>query len=899
MATTDIERLVVQLSADFRQFQNAMNRNVGIVNRNAQAIESRFQKMNQNISASFRNILLGSVAGVGTALSVSEVAGYADAWTEAGNKINAAAQSMGVSARPLSELNRGAIEARASITDYADLYARLLRSSSNVAKNEQEIATATNTVAKAFKAGGATAQEQAAGIMQLGQALGSGFLQGDELRSLRENAPILADAIAKEFKTTIAGLKELGAEGKLTSDRVFKAILSAQKPIEAQFQATNATIGDSFTRLKNEITQYVGSADSSVGASGKIGDVMGLLSDNIGAVADAVIILSGALLVNYAGNAVNGAVAATYKLASAQMAERAASVETARSALAAAQAKQAAAAANLRYAETALLAARNGAALGLSVQKASRDMLAAQTALTAANSKVVLTTAAANAAIANTGIVATVSAGAMRAFGGALALVGGPAGAALLAAYALYQMYDANTDAQRAAKAHGETVKALGFEIQNLDYANSEAVASTRTKIVSDIEAAKAALQRAKAERELAASIIKDEVNPSMSLLAAPAANDVQNTVSESPAVKDRQALIDTLDKQLSDLEGINSKFEAYASGKEKPAQNTAGFGAGIGDIGEKTGKAKTPKKTADDRFSEDIQAVKDRTAALIQEQQIVGQSFFTQEKRRMALDLEQQALRDVREEARRKGVADWQNAQLAPSQIATIDAASDAYAKQADILRQLEDSQQRAESSAQEFYDTARSGFLDVIKGASSLSDALGNLAGKLADLAFNSAFDSLFGGSKATSSGGWLTGLFKSLGFSSGGYTGDGGKYQPAGVVHKGEYVFDQDAVRAAGGPAAMDAMRRNLKGYANGGLVGRASAPVLPNLSSVGSGNFTRAQQSSGPSTFVIDVRGATGNTEIQEMVAAGVRQGISAYDKQMPDRVQQINRNPRRR
>lgn len=887
MATTDIERLVVQLSADFRQFQNAMNRNVGIVNRNAQAIESRFQKMNQNISASFRNILLGSVAGVGTALSVSEVAGYADAWTEAGNKINAAAQSLGVSARPLSELNRGAIEARASITDYADLYSRLLRSSSNVAKNEQEIATATSTVAKAFKAGGASAQEQAAGIMQLGQALGSGVLQGDELRSLRENAPILADAIAKEFKTTIAGLKELGAEGKLTSDRVFKAILAAQKPIEAQFQATNATIGDSFTRLKNEITQYVGNADSSVGASGKIGDVMGLLSDNIGAVADAVIILSGALLVNYAGNAVNGAVAATYKLASAQLAERAASVETARSALAAAQAKQAAAAANLRYAETALLAARNGAALGLSVQKASRDMLAAQAALTTANSKVVLTTAAANAAIANTGIVATVSAGAMRAFGGALALVGGPAGAALLAAYALYQMYDANTDAQRAAKAHGETVKALGFEIQNLDYANSEAVASTRTKIVSDIEAAKAALQRAKAERELAASIIQQEVNPSMSLLPTPQATDVQNTVSESPVVKDRQALIDALDKQLSDLEGINSKFEAYASGKEKPTQNTAGFGAGVGDLG--SGKTKAPKKTANDRFSEDIQAVKDRTAALIQEQQIVGQSFYVQEKRRMALDLEQQALRDVREEARKKGVADWQNAQLTPDHIAKINAASEAYAKQSDVLRELEEAQQRAESASQEFYDTAKTGFVDVIKGTTSLSEALSNLAGKLSDLFLNSAFDSMFGGSKATGSGGWLSNIFKGLGFADGGYTGAGGKYQPAGVVHKGEYVFDAESVRRAGGPAAMDAMRRGLKGYADGGAVGAVSAPRIPKVAAM---NAARSGNTTVDARTTIQ---ASGNADTDAKLMAFARE----RDAQLPSQIIKTVKDAQRR
>src|SRR5690606_168511 len=103
--------------------------------------------------------------------------------------------------------------------------------------------------------------EQAAGILQLGQALGSGFLQGDELRSIRENAPLLAQAIANEFGVTIAKLKDLGAEGELTTDRVFKAILNAQKEIDAIFGTTSSTIAEGFTRVQNALTEYIGQAD--------------------------------------------------------------------------------------------------------------------------------------------------------------------------------------------------------------------------------------------------------------------------------------------------------------------------------------------------------------------------------------------------------------------------------------------------------------------------------------------------------------------------------------------------------------------------------------------------------------------------------------------------------------
>lgn len=65
---------------------------------------------------------------------------------------------------------------------------------------------------------------------------------------------------------------------------------------------------------------------------------------------------------------------------------------------------------------------------------------------------------------------------------------------------------------------------------------------------------------------------------------------------------------------------------------------------------------------------------------------------------------------------------------------------------------------------------------------------------------------------------------------GFAEGGYTGDGSKYQPAGIVHKGEVVWSQADVAAVGGAAVANAMRPTYGGYFNGGAVGVSSIPSV---------------------------------------------------------------------
>ncbi|MFY0400774.1 hypothetical protein [Brevundimonas naejangsanensis] len=163
--------------------------------------------------------------------------------------------------------------------------------------------------------------------------------------------------------------------------------------------------------------------------------------------------------------------------------------------------------------------------------------------------------------------------------------------------------------------------------------------------------------------------------------------------------------------------------------------------------------------------------------------------------------------------------------------------------------LRTTAEVQEAYERVATRGLDALNDGLVDAIMNTRSLGDVFGAVAKQiLADLLSISVRQSiveplaaaLFGGSGGgapassggAGGGGWLKkalGWGRSLfGFSEGGYTGDGGKHEPAGLVHKGEYVFSQEAVQRIGA-ARLDAMHKNLKGYSLGGLVGMS----LPSL------------------------------------------------------------------
>ena len=117
--------------------------------------------------------------------------------------------------------------------------------------NDNEAVKFTSTLDKAFKVSGTSAEEAKSAMFQLNQAMTSGKLQGDEFRSVMENAPILAQKIAESTGVSMGELKKLGSEGKITSDVIKNAVLGSAGEIESKYKDMPLTFGKVWQQAQN------------------------------------------------------------------------------------------------------------------------------------------------------------------------------------------------------------------------------------------------------------------------------------------------------------------------------------------------------------------------------------------------------------------------------------------------------------------------------------------------------------------------------------------------------------------------------------------------------------------------------------------------------------------------
>lgn len=163
---------------------------------------------------------------------------------------------------------------------------------------------------------------------------------------------------------------------------------------------------------------------------------------------------------------------------------------------------------------------------------------------------------------------------------------------------------------------------------------------------------------------------------------------------------------------------------------------------------------------------------------------------------------------------------------------------------------------------NAQEYFaQSFTSSLSGLLTGTTTLNDALKSLLNNLIDATLQAAL--LGKGPLSGILGGTGTGILGAIfGFADGGYTGDGGKYEPAGVVHKGEYVMSKAATRRIG-VRNLEALHRGaLGGYADGGYVGDAPAIRKPDLKAANS-NAAPVQQIT--ISAPITVNGSAGTPE----------------------------------
>jgi tape measure domain-containing protein len=172
------------------------------------------------------------------------------------------------------ELVQVSAETRSSFESTANLYARVARSSRELGLSQRELIDFSRTVQQSIRISGSTAAEASAGVIQFGQALASSRLSGDELRSVLEQMPRLAQAIAEGMGVGIGTLRELGEQGELTAEAVLGALRKSAPEIAEEFKRLKPLASEALVVLRSSLMSTVGALDAASGVSEGFADAI-------------------------------------------------------------------------------------------------------------------------------------------------------------------------------------------------------------------------------------------------------------------------------------------------------------------------------------------------------------------------------------------------------------------------------------------------------------------------------------------------------------------------------------------------------------------------------------------------------------------------------------------------
>ena len=284
----------VKISADTSQIDKATQSLNRLAQAQTRASQAHFKGKAQGLAqgqqgggmgASLAGGLKGAFVALGGMAIISEIKQTADAMMSLSSRIRLVTKDDAERLQIESRLYAMSMKNRASLEDLGDLYYKTALSAQRFGATQEDVLRLTDIVSKSLIIGGADTAQQKSTILQLSQALGSGVLQGDELRSLRENAPILMDQISKFFGVTMAGLKEMGQKGELTTEKLMQAILSSGTAIDAQMGKITPTIGQAITVLGNKWSKFILDIQNNTGVFGQIA---GLILDAVDLVGQAI-----------------------------------------------------------------------------------------------------------------------------------------------------------------------------------------------------------------------------------------------------------------------------------------------------------------------------------------------------------------------------------------------------------------------------------------------------------------------------------------------------------------------------------------------------------------------------------------------------------------------------------
>ena len=232
------ERSAADIGAASRQVDNFNNRQEQ-AERGANRVKSVWSKMG------------GVIKSALAAFSVKKIVELADGMTTTRARLDLMNDGLQTTAELQDMIMKSANRSRAAYSTTADAVAKMGIMAGDAFSSNEELIAFSELINKQFTIAGTSAAGIDAAMLQLTQAMSSGVLRGEELNSVFEQAPTIIQTIADYLGVPIGKIREMAAEGQITSTIVKNAMLASADEINAKFAAMPMTFSQVWTIAKN------------------------------------------------------------------------------------------------------------------------------------------------------------------------------------------------------------------------------------------------------------------------------------------------------------------------------------------------------------------------------------------------------------------------------------------------------------------------------------------------------------------------------------------------------------------------------------------------------------------------------------------------------------------------
>lgn len=293
-----VRRALQALGTDGERALQRIDSATSPANRSLQQFELRTQRARtamRDLAAGF-GVGLG-VGGLafGLAAITREIGQMAEAATNVRARLALVLGPQGDMEAAIAGIGRAAAQSRGSVESTVDLYTRLARSTQEMGVSQDRLLGVTTTVNQAIRISGVEASAAQAALVQLGQGLAAGALRGEELNSVMEQTPRLAQAIADGLGVTIGQLREMGKAGELTAGAVVGALESQALTVQREFGRMPVTVADAMQSVRNELFAAVAAMNDASGASGGLANLIMELANSLRGMREATATVTGAV----------------------------------------------------------------------------------------------------------------------------------------------------------------------------------------------------------------------------------------------------------------------------------------------------------------------------------------------------------------------------------------------------------------------------------------------------------------------------------------------------------------------------------------------------------------------------------------------------------------------------